>query len=105
LRRFQKETKFYTQDTQYHDVMNSVGDQCNLANEVSQGLKLSKISKDSLYGRRVLQNGDVVIGINEKKIIDTKSGITALNSIRGQGNIILTILRDGQEKTIAIKIE
>ena len=72
---------------------------------VNEGFVISKIHPGSLYERMGLQNGDVLIDINDKKIKGIASLLQAANIMQTGKNIVLKIKRNGKEESINYTFE
>ncbi len=67
---------------------------------VQQGFIISNIAPDSLYEKMGLQNGDVIMDINNNKIKGADSLLQAVNLMQSGSSITLNINRRGKEETI-----
>ncbi len=69
------------------------------------GLILSSIKPRSLFRKMGLRNGDIISGIDGKKIESVDDALGFYESLRAATNISLQIKRRGKEKTIDYTIE
>jgi general secretion pathway protein C len=67
---------------------------------VQEGFVISNIAPDSLYEKMGLQNGDIIIDVNNNKIKGADSLLQAVNLMQSGSNIALNIKRKGKEETI-----
>lgn len=67
---------------------------------VQEGLIISRIVPDSLYEKMGLQNGDVIIDVNDKPIHRADNLLQAVNLMQSGGSIIVNIKRNGKNETI-----
>ncbi len=69
------------------------------------GLILSSIKPRSLFRKMGLRNGDIITGIDGKKIESVDDALGFYESLRSSSNISLQIKRRGRDKTIDYAIE
>lgn len=67
---------------------------------VQQGFIISNIAPDSLYEKMGLQNGDIIMDINNNKVKGADSLLQAVNLMQSGSSIALNINRRGKEETI-----
>jgi general secretion pathway protein C len=67
---------------------------------VQDGYIISNIAPGSLYEKMGLQNGDVIIDVNNKKIKGADSLLQTVNLMQSGNSIVLNIKRKGKEETI-----
>ena len=72
---------------------------------IHEGFVISNIHPGSLYEKMGLQNGDVLIDINDKKIKGFTTLLQAANLIQSGKNIVLNIKRNGKEENINYTFE
>ena len=68
------------------------------------GFRLTRIRENSIYEKSGLQNDDVVKEINGVALVDTAQAIKLLNSLRGESEIEIMILRGGSQMNINMKV-
>jgi len=67
---------------------------------VQEGYIISNIVPNSLYDKAGLQNGDVIIDVNNNRMQNANDILQVLNSIPSGGSIELNIKRNGKTETI-----
>lgn len=67
---------------------------------VQEGFVISNIAPDSLYEKMGLQNGDIIIDVNNNKIKGADSLLQAVSLMQSGSSIALNIKRKGREETI-----
>ncbi|MBN1471799.1 MAG: PDZ domain-containing protein, partial [Syntrophaceae bacterium] len=67
---------------------------------VQEGFIISNIAPGSLYEKMGLQNGDIVVDINNNKIKGADDLLQVVNLMQSGSNIGLNIKRRGKEETI-----
>jgi general secretion pathway protein C len=67
---------------------------------VQQGFVVSNIVPGSLYQKLGLQNGDVVVDVNNKKLESADDILKLVNMMQTGGNISVNLMRNGQNETI-----
>lgn len=72
---------------------------------VHEGFVISNILPSSLYEKMGLQNGDILIDINDKKITGAVSLLRAVDLMKSGNSISLNIKRKGQSETIKYSFE
>ena len=70
------------------------------AGGVQQGFVVSNIVPGSLYQKLGLQNGDVVIDVNSKKLESADDILQLVNVMQAGGSVSVNLLRNGQNETI-----
>ncbi len=68
------------------------------------GFRLTRIKSDSIYEKAGLQNDDIVKEVNGVSLIDTAQAIRLLNSLRGEAQIEVRLMRGGQLQTINMQV-
>ncbi len=71
---------------------------------ITEGVVLAEVQKDSPSANAGLKRGDVIIKVAEHKVIDVAEFRYRLFSYKINDEIEITILRDGKEKTVNIKL-
>lgn len=64
---------------------------------------LKTVSPDSPAAKAGLKPGDVIIKVNDRKVNTPESLIVALRSVNQDGEVSLTYLQNGQEKTVKVQ--
>jgi serine protease Do len=72
--------------------------------KVAKGALITKILDDGPSARSDLKRGDVVQEVNGKKIDDSRDLARRIAELDPNSNARLTVLRDGREKSITIKL-
>ncbi len=72
---------------------------------VQEGFIISNIAPGSLYEKMGLQNGDIVVDINNNKIKGADDLLQVVNLMQSGSNIGLNIKRRGKEETINYTFE
>ena len=67
---------------------------------VQEGLIVSNIAPDSLYEKMGLQNGDIIIDVNNKPMRSADSLLQTVNVIQSGGNIAVNFKRNGKMETV-----
>ncbi len=70
------------------------------AGGVQQGFVVSNIVPGSLYQKLGLQNGDVVIDVNSKKLESADDILQLVNVMQTGGSVSVNLMRNGQNETI-----
>lgn len=70
------------------------------AGGVQQGFVVSNIVPGSLYQKLGLQNGDVVIDVNSKKLESADDILQLVNVMQAGGSVSVNLMRNGQNETI-----
>ena len=69
------------------------------------GFKLTRIRQDSIYAKAGLQESDIVKEINGISLVDTAQTIKLLNSLRGENELEVRVIRGGAQQTINLKVQ
>jgi general secretion pathway protein C len=72
---------------------------------VQEGFIISNIAPGSLYEKMGLQNGDIVVDVNNNKIKGADDLLQVVNLMQSGSSIGLNIKRRGKEETINYKFE
>jgi len=67
---------------------------------VQEGLIISNIAPNSLYEKMGLQNGDIIIDVNNKPMQSADNLLQTVNLIQSGGNIAVNFKRNGKIETI-----
>ncbi len=65
-----------------------------------EGLIVSDIKPDSLYQKLGLQNGDIIIDVNSKRMQSADDILQIVNIMQSGGSIALSLKRNGKAETI-----
>jgi general secretion pathway protein C len=65
-----------------------------------EGFIISDIKPDSLYQKLGLQNGDIIIDVNSKRMQSADDILQLVNIMQSGGNIALSLKRNGKAETI-----
>jgi general secretion pathway protein C len=77
----------------------------NFKDGKKQGVKLVGLTPGSVYSKIGIRSGDVVHGINGKKIVSQNQLLEMLKTMREANNIELEVERRGKKKTIRYEVE
>ncbi len=69
------------------------------------GFRLTKIRPDSVYEKGGFREDDVVKEINGISLVDTGQAIKLLNSLRGENEIEIGVVRGGKKSNIHIQVK
>lgn len=67
---------------------------------VQEGYIISRIAPNSLYEQMGLQNGDIIIDINNKPIRGADNLLQTVNLMQSGGSIVVNVKRNGKIETI-----
>ncbi|MBF8982448.1 trypsin-like peptidase domain-containing protein [Lutibacter sp. B2] len=73
--------------------------------KVENGVYVAEVSKESPAFKGGLSTGDIIIGMDDKKIEDMSSLVKALYKYRPNDVVNLKIIRNEEEKNIKVKLE
>ena len=73
--------------------------------EVENGVYVAEVSKGSPAFKGGLSTGDIIIGMDDKKIEDMSSLVRALYKYRPNDVVNLKIIRGGKQQNIKVKLE
>ena len=65
-----------------------------------EGFIISDIKPESLYQKLGLQNGDIIIDVNGKRMQTADDILQLVNIMQSGGNITLSLKRNGKAETI-----
>jgi general secretion pathway protein C len=71
-----------------------------LSKGVQEGLIISNIAPDSLYEKMGLQNGDIIIDVNNKPMQSADNLLQTVNLIQSGSSIVVNVKRNGKIETI-----
>lgn len=71
-----------------------------LVEGAQQGFIVSSIVPGSLYQKLGLQNGDVVVEVNNKKLESADDILRLVNAMQAGGSVSVKLMRNGQNETI-----
>jgi general secretion pathway protein C len=72
---------------------------------VRQGYIISNIKPSSLYEKAGLQNGDIIVGINNNPLHNANDVMQVLNAMQSGSRLELTVKRRGRTETINYTLE
>lgn len=72
---------------------------------VREGFIISNIAPESLYEKMGLQNGDIIVDVNNNKIKGADGLLQVVNLMQSGNSIVLKIKRKGKEETINYTFE
>ena len=67
---------------------------------VQEGYIISNIVPNSLYEKMGLQNGDIIIDVNNNRMQNASDVMQVLNSMQSGSSIDLNVKRNGKTETI-----
>ncbi len=74
--------------------------QPNFIDGRQEGFILKKVKNNGIYSNLGLQDGDVLLKINDYSITNPESALQPFHAIRGLETIKVDIIRDGTRKTL-----
>jgi len=86
--------------TNLNSIMNQAVLRPFLDKGVQEGYLISNIVSNSLYEKAGLQNGDVIIDINNNRMKNANEILQVINSMQSGSNMSLNIKRNGKAETI-----
>lgn len=78
--------------------------QPNFINNKQEGFTLREVRNGGIYQSLGLQNGDVLLRINENTISNPENALQAFTALRGMDRVQLDIMRDGSRMTMTYQI-
>ncbi|QTA78563.1 putative general secretion pathway protein C [Desulfonema limicola] len=69
------------------------------------GLTLSRIKRGSIFTKLGLRSGDIITGVDGKKIESVDDALKFYNSLKSSDNVLLEIKRRGQSQSIEYNIQ
>jgi general secretion pathway protein C len=78
--------------------------QPNFANGKQEGFTLREVKPGGIYQSLGMQNGDVLLRINDYNISNPENALQAFTALRGMDRIQLDILRNGSKTTLTYQI-
>jgi len=76
-----------------------------LNNGVQEGYTISNIAPNSLYEKAGIQNGDIIIDINNNRMQNASDILQVLNSMQSGSSMDLNVKRNGKIETIHYSFE
>lgn len=67
---------------------------------VQQGFVISNIVPGSLYQKLGLQNGDIIMDVNHKKLASADDVLKLMNTMQAGGDVSVNLMRNGKKETI-----
>ncbi len=77
----------------------------NVVNGKEEGFILSEVKPGGIYSALGLQNGDILLRINEYDISDPERALQAFTALRGLDRVQLDLIRNGTKMTITYQIK
>ncbi len=77
----------------------------NVKEEVMTGFKIFAIVKDSLIAKTGMQNGDILRQVNKVVLNQPEQGFVLFQAFQDEDEVRLSILRNGEPKTIKCRIK
>ena len=72
---------------------------------VKEGVLVRSVSKDSPASKAGLKAGDVILRVNDAKVISTGEIGATLHTLKGKSSVPVVIMRDHKEMTLTANIE
>lgn len=88
-----------------NELMTDARLQPNIIDGKQEGFILREVKNNGLYQKLGLQNGDVLLRINEYNIVNPESALQAFYAMRGLDRIQLDIVRGGNRMTMTYLIK
>jgi general secretion pathway protein C len=85
------------------DQLGKIGLEPQFSDGVVAGLKINRMTPDSVFSRMGLKPGDVIIGFNEQSIATPADTKQLLEQLADDGEVQVQIRRQGQQQTIDFK--
>ena len=82
----------------------SIQEQIDPKTKKLKGFKVTRVNKNSIFGKMGLQKGDIIIGANNKIFKSYSDVLRLYNNIDKYNSIKLTILRDNKKKDLEYEI-
>jgi len=76
----------------------------HMTNGKLAGFTISEIAPGSLYQQAGLQNGDIILSVNGKRITDARQAMTMYQTLKSAAAIDLELIRAGQTRNIHYNI-
>lgn len=88
-----------------NELMTDARFQPNFINGRQEGFILREVKNNGIYQKLGLQNGDVLLRINEYSIANPETALQAFNAMKGLDTIQLDIVRNGNRTTMTYLIK
>ncbi len=76
----------------------------NVVNGKQEGFRLREVKKGGIYQSLGLENGDVLLRINEYNMSNPEAGLQAFTALKGMDRLQVDIIRGGSKKTMTYQI-
>ena len=76
----------------------------NIIDGRQEGFALKEVRQGGIYQSLGLQNGDVLLKINEYNISNPEAALQAFTALKGMDRVQLNIIRDGAKMTMTYQI-
>ncbi len=77
----------------------------NTVNGKEEGFMLSEVRQGGIYNSLGLQNGDVLLRINEYDISNPERALQAFTALKGMDRVQIDLIRDGARMTMTYQIK
>ncbi len=77
----------------------------NVANGKEEGFVLNEVKPGGIYHSLGLQDGDVLLRINEYDISNPERALQAFNALRGLDRVQIDMIRSGARMTMTYQIK
>lgn len=77
----------------------------NIVNGQQEGFILSEVKTGGIYHSLGLQNGDVLLRINEYEISNTERALQAFTALKGMERVQIDLIRGGSKMTMTYQIK
>lgn len=88
-----------------NQIMTDARLQPHFINGKQEGFLMKEVKSNGIYQNLGLQNGDVLLKINDYNLSSPESGMQAFNALRGMDRVQLDILRGGEKTTLTYQIK
>lgn len=88
-----------------NQIMTDARLQPHFVNGKQEGFLMKEVKNNGIYQNLGLQNGDVLLKINDYTLSSPESGMQAFNALRGMDRVQLDILRGGEKTTLTYQIK
>jgi serine protease Do len=72
---------------------------------VKEGVLVRAVTKDSPAAKAGIKAGDVIVRVNDAKVVSTNEISSSLRSLKGKTSVPVVIIRDHKEMTLTANIE
>lgn len=87
-----------------NNLMKQVNIQPHFKNGKPDGLRLTRVQRNSIFNRMGLKRGDIITGVDGEKIESVDDALALYNKLKNASNVKLEIKRRGVPKTMIYRI-